>query len=414
MQLGIHMNTHYQKILLLALIILFINTLVSCTNSKGVRNLQNGNLTAKHQWLAAEKIEIPFYWHDGHIIIKLTINERKDLLFALDSGASATVLFETNRSKNLQLNKERSLNLQGKEVNVINDVSITIEQLTIDKLTIIQVPIGQSPLFSNYDEAYFDGAIGYDLLKHYRTRIDYENLTVTLFSTDTYEHTDDWLSLPMDINRRIPYITAELTDEDSRSINHDFIIDTGAPDYLYINSKLIDDFKFPKNTYQTNVSNFDGDYVLQTSKVTNFKISNISFPDITTHNSPVFEDDFGVGLIGSGLLKQFTVEFDYSNQRLMLKPNTNLDTNSMMDRSGINLEPHSRGGVVKSISKNSIAKKMGLDKGNIITKINNQKLMKENFDELRNFLSSKLQKVNLCWENTMGSFCKDLILADRI
>lgn len=390
--------------------------LVTGCNATGLVNLQSGNILADQKWSGQQaSFTVPFEWHDGHPIINLSINGQKNLRFALDSGAAATVLFETERTKTINLPIAMQLDLQGAQVNVANDVNIIVGSISLSNMTIIHVPIDQSPLFGDIDEAYFDGAIGFDIMSRFTTRFNYANKSVTFFNEDQpLIKNDDWVKLPMEIIGRIPHVLAELQNDTKVKSTYTFTIDTGAPDYLYINSTLAEDVTFPTSFYESQTSNFEGEFKLRTSRLDSFTIANTSFMNIATHDLPHLEDENGVGLIGSGLLRNFDVIFDYNNDFVAFKKNQQFSSVTYIDRSGLQLEPHIKGAVVKYVAKNTHAAKIGISSGDIVTTINDEKLNNQNFDQLRGLLSSNITKMNICWQSKKKQQCKIMHLADRI
>jgi hypothetical protein len=382
----------------------------------GLINLQSGNHFAKQDWDGADSsFTVPFNWHDGHVIISIAINGQQNLRFALDSGAAATVLFETERTRDQQLSSEMQINLQGSKVNVVNDVVIAIGQVTLSEMTIIQVPIDQSPLFGSYDEAYFDGAIGFDILSRYMTRINYADKTVTFIKdSSTALRSAEWVKLPMTIHGRIPYVSSVMPNQQGQPVNYDLAVDTGAPDYLYINSLLATDFTFPSSYFESNTKNFDGEHTVKTSRIDYFQIAGTSFENIAVHDLPYFEDDNGIGLIGSGLLRNFDVVFNYENAYLALKKNDQFSSKTLIDRSGLQLEPHKKGGLIKGVGETAGLKVLKIAIGDVVTEINGHKINDINFDEIRNLLSSEAEQVELCWTSSGDNICGILVLQDRI
>ncbi len=158
------MIKHYVVFAKLIAVVTVALLTASCS-AKGIINLQSGNALASQTWLSKEEsFKVPFVWHDGHIIIEVNVNDTEPLRLAFDSAAAATVIFDTPRTQTLPLDVERQIDLQGRQVNVVNNGIIRVGDIELSELTFIQVPIEQNPLFNDYDTAYFDGAIGYDLL----------------------------------------------------------------------------------------------------------------------------------------------------------------------------------------------------------------------------------------------------------
>jgi len=410
--MNIHLSNTISRMFCLSLCI----ALMMGCNAKGLMNLQSGNLLGSQEWLGEPlSFTVPFDWHDGHIIIELEVNNQQNLRFALDSGASATVLFETQRTKALKLSVGMQLDLQGSDVNIVNDASIAIGKIKLSEMTIIQVPIEQSPLFGSFDEAYFDGAIGYDLLNRYVTLINYADKTVTFFKDSPAIIQDgDWVKLPMSVIGRIPHVAASLYNKGEVETTYNFTIDTGAPDYLYINSSLAANLSFPSSYFETKTRNFTGEHIVQTSRFDVFKIAEFNFNNIAIHNLPYFKDENGIGLIGSGLLRNFDIVFDYENEYIAFKKNRLFSYDTFIDRSGLRIEPHTGGALVKEVVKDTHAQTLNILAGDVVTKINNKTLNDNNFDELRALLSSDMNEVELCWVSNEQEKCEVLFLRDMI
>tara|TARA_R110001583_G_scaffold86169_1_gene225384 strand:- start:8891 stop:10123 length:1233 start_codon:yes stop_codon:yes gene_type:complete len=403
-----------KRIAKLSFLHLVIILLAGC-GATGLINLQSGNQFAKQDWHGADSsFTVPFEWHDGHVIINIALNGQQDLRFALDSGAAATVLFETEKTKDQPLSFEMQIDLQGRKVNVVNDAEITIGQITLSEMTIIQVPIDQSPLFGSYDEAYFDGAIGFDILNRYMTRINYADKTVTFIKDSSTALTStEWVKLPMAIHGRIPYVSGAIPNQQGQPAHYDLVVDTGAPDYLYINSLLATDFNFPSSYFESNTKNFNGEHTVKTSRINYFQIAGTSFENIAVHDLPDFEDDNGIGLIGSGLLRNFDVVFNYENGYLALKKNIQFTPQTFIDRSGLQLEPHRNGGLVKGLGATTGLKALKIALGDVVTNINGNKINEINFDEIRGLLSSEAEHVEICWTSSGVDMCGTLVLQDR-
>lgn len=404
-----------QRIKTTVLVCLF-SMLTSGCISKSIVNLQTGNPFAEHTWSnKADKIEVPFTWYDGHIIIETSINGQAGLKLALDSGASATVLFETLRAKSMSLNVDTTLDLPGSTVNLINDAKVSVSGISIENLTIVHVPLEQSPLFNSFEDAYFDGAIGYDVLKQYVTKIDYQNQKVIFYKKHDLEKlSSDWLVLPIMIKGNIPYIEASLKNNNGQKVSQLFVLDTGAPDYIYINSQLVENVSFPEKHFVGNMKHFEGASQIKTGRLPYFEFANTEFSDVTSHDVGHFSDDYGVGLLGSGLLRKYDVIFDYQSEKIAFKKAKNTTLTTPIDRSGLNMEPHILGGVVIDVASRSGASKLSLLPGDIITHINHTAITEHNFDQLRALFSSKLAKLPICWQRAGSKQCGELVLFSRL
>jgi hypothetical protein len=396
--------------------ILITITLVSGCNARGIMNLQSGNVFASQTWHNEDNsFTVPFVWHDGHIIIETKVNGAKSLRLALDSGASTTVLFETQRTKSLPLDIGREIKLRSSIVNVVNDVLIEIGDIKLAELTIIHVPIDQNPLFDSYEMAYFDGAIGFDILNHFNVTIHYAEKLVTFSRQDAHlDFIDDkWVTLPISIQGRIPYVDATMENSEGNLSQYSYVVDTGAPEYIYLNEKLAKGIEFPSVFVESQIQNFDGKHVIKTSRIKLFGLAGETFLDIAANDLPYFEDDYGVGLIGSGLLRKFDVHFNYRAGYMALHRNT-LSNKTYIDQSGFVLEPHQLGGIVKHVSEDSHAAIIGIKVGSIVNRIQGITLNEENFDLLRNLFRSEVSTLMICWQNGSVNECSKLNLNNSL
>ena len=415
--------TCYKKILLINLQFWALLILISaCSYSPGVRNLQNGNKQATVDWKSSsDEITVPFRWHDGHIIIPVTINGSEPILLAFDSGAAVTVLFESNRTSSLKLNIERQLtiNNSGQIANVVNNNTVGFESMTLKNLTILHVPLEKSPIFSSMDEAYFDGAIGYDLLSRFVIMIDYVNQIITLSrKPSTVLDLSEWQALSIDTAARVPYVEVSFNADSSDAISNNsskLLVDTGAPFYLYINPEIDTEVELPDQYYETRGKGFNGPYHRYTGRLESLTLGQYRFAKLAAHfDKADFRDLAGVGLLGNALLKNFDLMFDYSSEILFIRSNSMFSEKSTLDKSGLDIKPHDKGAIVLSVAPSSAADTIGLKSRNIITDFDSVPISSENFDDFKNLLSSEKINTRLCWADDAKRKCGLLTPSSRV
>jgi predicted aspartyl protease len=383
-----------------------------------LENLQQGNPQAQHVWRAPDaSVAVPFEWHDGHLVISARINDSAPLRLAFDSGASATVLFETERTRGLRLQAERQTPIGGASaVDLVNDVTLALDGIDITRLTVLHVPLRSSPIFANDDEAYFDGAVGYDLLHRFVTEIDYVGQVIRFAKeAGTVAAKPGWRVEPIDLRTRVPVISVQLKGARARIEPVRLLVDTGAPAYAYLNPDLTRRIDVPARNYLTRGRAFNGPYERVTARLAAFSLGGFEFQGLVTHFDRTDFKDLGraVGLIGNGVLRNFDLIFDYRAGTLAMRPNARFDPNSSADRSGIDLQPHRLGGVVRSVASDSAAGKLGLKPGDVVTDIDGQSL-RYDFDAAKDLLRSKRQTLTLCWRSQSARSCEPLPLVDRL
>jgi hypothetical protein len=384
-----------------------------------LQNVRQGNPQAQHVWHARDaSIAVPFEWHDGHLVIGVRINDSAPLRLAFDTGAGATVLFETERTRGLRLQAERQIPIGGSAgVDLVNDAKLSLDGIDVMRLTILHVPLRNSPIFANDDEACFDGAVGYDLLHRFVTEIDYVKQVIRFSKGPANVAADEaWRLVPIDVTGRVPVISVQLQGGRARSESVRLLVDSGAPAYAYINPDLTKRITVPARNYLTRGRSFNGPYERVTARLAAFSLGGFEFPGLVTHFDRTDFKDLGraVGLIGNGVLRNFDLIFDYRAGTLAMRRNARFAASSRADRSGIDLEPHRLGAIVRSVAPDSAAEKLGLKPGDVVTDIDGRSLRSDTFDAVTDLLRSDRQTLTLCWRSQSERSCGPLPLVDRL
>jgi C-terminal processing protease CtpA/Prc len=114
------------------------------------------------------------------------------------------------------------------------------------------------------------------------------------------------------------------------------------------------------------------------------------------------------------VLRNFDLLFDYRAGTLAMRRNARFDANSKADRSGIDLQPHRLGAIVRSVAAGSSAEKLGLKSGDVVTDIDGRSLRSDTFDTVKDLLSSDRDELTLCWRSQGERSCGPLPLVDRL
>jgi membrane-associated protease RseP (regulator of RpoE activity) len=183
-----------------------------------------------------------------------------------------------------------------------------------------------------------------------------------------------------------------------------------------MNPDLTKRIAVPARNYLTRGRSFNGPYERVTARLAAFSLGGSDFPGLVTHFDRTDFKDLGraVGLIGNGVLRNFDLIFDYRAGTLAMRRNARFDASSRADRSGIDLEPHRLGAIVRSVAPDSAAEKLGLKPGDVVTDIDGRSLRFDTFDAVTELLSSDRQTLTLCWRSQIERSCQPLPLVDRL
>lgn len=297
----------------------------------------------------SEKIDFEFI--SNLIIIPIEING-VTLSFLLDSGVSKPILFNLSEQDSLTLKNAESFYLHGLGA----DGKLEAIRSKNNKFKIGNAVSANQDLYVVFDKAVdftprlgvlIHGIIGYDVFKGFVVEVNYNSKYIRLHNPNAFKPktSKKWKTIPIKIYNRKPYLDAEITiDKEEKAVK--LLIDTGSSDALWLfeNSKKgltpKKDLIF-KDYLGRGLS---GSVYGKRSKVKNFKVSdfnieeaNVAFPDsLSIDTSKMYK--YRNGSLGGGILKRFNMFFDYTNEKLYLKKNSNYRVPFTYNNSGVVLE----------------------------------------------------------------------------
>lgn len=298
--------------------------------------------------------KINFKFISNLIIIPIEING-KQLSFILDSGVSTTVLFNLMPSDSLELKNVETIILQG--LGEGDDVEALVSRKNHFKIKNIQnvnqnlyiIINNKIDLSAKLGET-IHGIIGYDLLKDFIIKIDYQKKQLHFY--DPIKYVDKKCRkcevFDLEFNKNKPYINAyAAVFENQNPFPVKLLIDSGGSDALWLFEESRKEIKTPpRNFYDYLGEGLSGSIFGKRSRIHFFKIGSFvfneptaSFPDST---SVAFVKTFKErnGSIGGKILRRFDVILDYPNQKISLKKNRLYNEPFNYNMSGIDLIYH--------------------------------------------------------------------------
>ncbi|WP_340680473.1 aspartyl protease family protein [Paraglaciecola sp.] len=404
-------------------------TLVCCANFLTgcdlyeAYKLQRHNQKASYQWSSPKSnINIPFQWHNGHIVMSVNINGSLPLRIAFDTGAPIPVLFDSARTQALKLESAGTIKVGGTGaqgdvvVDVIENNKIQIGSLSFSNLSLVKVPSNNLSIFSSYEETYFDGAIGYDILNRFIVEIDNDNSQIILWQKNALsKDLSEWFTLPIVVSSNHIYLDASLSYDEVKADSVRLLIDTGSTGYLSLAPDTHPQLSQPKVAFSSNGSGLSGISEYNSSTVDTLSFAKYNFTNVPTQFSLSGNvEDGRQGILGNMLLKKFNIIFDYSNKKMYLRPSKYMNQPMDLDRSGLMLLPHVDGAIIKSIAAHSSASQSKLQVGDIITSFAKKPVTRASYDEFKALLSSKESQLPICWLSKKQQHCDVLLLQDRL
>ena len=320
----------------------------------------------------------------GGIFLRVRVNNSEPMWFALDSGASSPFFIDTRRAKELGLKLHGRVSRGGGagpavyEVAKTSGLTISLgglnsEGQTADVISLgsIEAQVGR-PL---------DGIVGLDLFTRYVVEIDYFGNEIRLHDPKTYNYSGAGESISLTLRHGHFFVPAKIEMPGRPPHEGQFLVDTGG---FMVTAVLTTPFSQSKNLPASNqktildksLSGLGGETRLLISRATSFTLGNLSIRAPLIY---VSQDTGGAlassdyeGLIGSEILRRFTVVFDYARGRLILEPNAHDAEPVEYDMSGLSLRAYGddlRTFRVYQVLDNSPAAEAGLRVGDVLTTI---------------------------------------------
>ena len=320
-------------------------------------------------------VEIPFVLNANHIHIPVSIGDAKPLNFILDTGAGGPVV-DTEVAKKLGLELVGKIQARGagegtQEANLVSLSSIRFGDLVIDSVS--GATIGLSHL-NKYEGMPVEGILGYDIFSRFVVKIDYESQKLTLYEPSSFKYQGKGEVLPITLENNHPHIGATVDGQYEGT----FVIDCGARSSLALHTPFVEKHDLLAKTGKK-IDVFagvgvGGKVMGKVTRVKSLQVGGFKIPapltSLASAQAGAFASERIDGNIGGGILKRFTVIFDYSNSLMILEPNANFDYQDNLDMAGLWLTKDNDITRVDFVIEDSPAAKVGLREGDVVVKMN--------------------------------------------
>ena len=389
------------------------------------------------------KVSIPFKFINNLIFIPIKVNG-VELNILLDSGVEETILFSLEDKKEIAFSNVQKILLRGLgSEEAIEGLKSTNNILEVEGLKsknhLLYIVLDQEFNLSSHVGIPVNGIIGYHFFKNNLVEINYERRRVIIYKENKKNRRKiekKFNAVAITIEKSKPYIMSTIVI-DAIEIQAKLLIDVGNSDAIWLFENQSEAIKVPAKNFEDYLGKgFSGDVEGKRARIPKFAMSKfefynpiVAFPDSTSlKNVKMVEDR--VGSIGGEILKRFSVVFDYSNNKMFLKKNKEYYTPFNYNKSGVEIQHHglqwvqetvhlqtvklngytfdSKGDKitdefkykfqlkpvyeVSNVRKNSPAAKSGIQKGDIIIKINNDPAYKYSLQEINSLLKSEEEK----------------------
>jgi len=336
--------------------------------------------------VAAAPVSVPFDLVTRHIILQVKVNNSRPLSFVLDTGDRVGII-------DIDVAKELGLKLQG-QVRVGGAGSETLLGSTVQDATWtlpalegfsqpIRLAIPLARLESHFGHD-FDGIIGAEFIKQFVIEIDYAARVIKLHDKDKFSYAGPGESIPIQLDQQgHPILEAEVTPLGGSPIRGKFVLDIGAGSALALHSPFVSAHQLLNSNLKTirsiGAGGAGGQTLGRVGRVAELKIGKFTIANPITifseDKAGAFASTALAGNIGQQIASKFKLFLDYDHQQIIFQPAATFNEPFDRAQSGLVLAAEGRDYTIFRITdilENSPASEVGLQKDDVIIKVNDK------------------------------------------
>ena len=357
-----------------------------------------------------DKIEIPFLYERGFIIVQLYLNNVLPLNFIFDTGAENTVLLEDLYAKIFQFEMDEKVNIVGSDFKRINVGHISRRvplrfvkggPFLLDMIVMKEQQID----FNNIIGQNIDGILGGNAFIGAVIEIDFRRNQIVLHRSDSFKPPKKHFKERVEIEKQRPFIKSRVTiNDEGLETDIYLLMDTGAGLHVLIDEASHPDLAMPDTITDGRIGEGLG------GQLGGFlgNVKQLRFMDETFDNLPVYfqklDSLFGEkyitnkrnGLVGNVYWERKHVIIDYARGYLYTKDLYRRKKVFRFNKSGMvvfaighDLDKY----IVKHVTPGSPSYIAGVRSGDIIRRFNRISSNLISLDFINNRLSNKEGKL---------------------
>ncbi len=354
------------------------------------------------------RITIPFEVANNLIILEASVNGSRPLKFILDTGVGSTLITSLPIEEEIYLTHTRIVSLSGLgEGEPVEAFYSDTNQLRIGNVVgqNVEILFLKEDVFklSLFMGTSVHGIIGYDLFNNFAVEVNYITKKLYLYDVDVFDAKFErlakhrwWHKYPIILQDKKPYIHVKLKHKKGVAYeNLRLLIDSGSSNAFSLYEGTDDAITIPKVNINTligvglsgNVNGFLG-------RVQEMQLGDFTFekPVIAYPDSHAIRKAFSLGerngSLGGEILRRFKMIFNYQKGYVLMRKNQSYKSRFDYNISGIEVNtpiPDFPLYVVSQIRPGSPADEKGIEKGDIIKRINGDPSARMKFNEVLSY-----------------------------
>lgn len=278
------------------------------------------------------KHTIPFKLINNKVLVPVTVGNSRSFDMILDSGFGfdGIIFFNNNIEDSISLRNRVEVQIPGAgdgppSSGIMSD-SMTFYSGTCE-FTNQRIIILQNSRFKGSSS---DGVIGYSYFGHHKVEVDYDKKIIVLRENDDEIDESGWEVIPLTFDRNNkPHLNIYVQIKDEEPVLLDVYIDYAAS--LSLELTVIEGMKFilpDKYEYEYGGYGLSGEIKGKTARISKYRIGKYEFNNVTAtffEGHSRSKERTADGVISNDALRRFNLVFDYSNKKLLIKPNSSFN-----------------------------------------------------------------------------------------
>ena len=288
--------------------------------------------------ISGERALIPFKLMRNKIIVPVRVNNSKELSIILDTGmpSQGLLLFNKDTADELNLVGGSRYRISGAgkgKVTYATRAESVLLTISGNDFKDQSVLILESDTMHGFPT---DGVIGGSLFIPHVVQIDYDEKVIALIEPSTFKADPTWEKIPLTFNEHgIPFLDAAVSIRGENAINVSLYIDLASSEALELLVKPDMKFSLPESLIEKHLGRgLDGDIFGQFGRISSFKIGSYVLHDVPTAfpQAAIRSRQQGAdGILCDNALRRFNLIFDYSREKLYIKPNRSFNEPFVQD-----------------------------------------------------------------------------------
>lgn len=281
---------------------------------------------------------VPFELINGHIYLDVKLNGRGPYRLLCDTGGANVITPPVARELGVKPEgtlEGRGVGQKSEDVSLVKLESLQIGDATIERQLFVVFDLGK---LEPAEGAPIPGLVGYEVFKRFVVRIDYGRRLLTLTLPSAFGGESHGVGIPFRFDRRTPQVDGEID-----GVAGTFSIDTGSRASLDLLGPFVEKnglvAKYGAKLQGITGWGVGGPARALITRTRLLKLGPVEVRDVVTtlslQKQGAFTDVYLAGNIGFGVLRRFTVTFDYGHQRMYLEPSASEIPRDSFDRAGL-------------------------------------------------------------------------------